>query len=384
MNEASSMSGLTTSEDTPNAISSLGLVAGCSLLNWQEFLQQPSYGPDPAPASPSPKRESRRASKTNATSGLSGTDSSASADLQSLLASKLRQRLENRGSTLFKLTWKEKATPLGRRYLEQQVSALRTSAKDSGSWPTPNAGPQNDSDSTWIERREKLKAEHKNGNGFGLTLGMAVSLASWPTPQTVDDNQSRTHDPFNYSVRWAARPNAGTNLAIEAQLNCQKSSWATTTTRDWKDGACAEANVPVNSLLGRQVFLSSWPSPMTGASGNKDYNYSLNTDSYRKTVALCGAEIADSGVEMTPMPPPLTVTASGETLTGSGAETRSSGQLNPGHSRWLMGYPEAWEQCRKNYDGWRKWQDFLNQNYGLLSPSESPVSEDTETPSYLN
>ena len=41
-------------------------------------------------------------------------------------------------------------------------------------WPTPNAGPQNDTDSKWRERRAKIKGQKKNGNGFGLTLGMAV------------------------------------------------------------------------------------------------------------------------------------------------------------------------------------------------------------------
>lgn len=43
-------------------------------------------------------------------------------------------------------------------------------------WPTPNAGPQNDTDTKWEERRARIKAEKKNGNGFGMTLGMAVTL----------------------------------------------------------------------------------------------------------------------------------------------------------------------------------------------------------------
>jgi len=30
--------------------------------------------------------------------------------------------------------------------------------------------------------------------------------------------------------------------------------WPTATSRDWKDGACAEANVPTNGLLGRAVL----------------------------------------------------------------------------------------------------------------------------------
>ena len=53
-------------------------------------------------------------------------------------------------------------------------------------WPTPNAGPQNDTDSKWEERREKIRLEKKNGNGFGMTLGMASTLSGWPTPNASD------------------------------------------------------------------------------------------------------------------------------------------------------------------------------------------------------
>lgn len=37
--------------------------------------------------------------------------------------------------------------------------------------------------------------------------------------------------------------------------------------------------------------------------------------------------------------------ASGERPTGSPAETESGGQLNPAHSRWLMGLPPVWDVC---------------------------------------
>ena len=43
-------------------------------------------------------------------------------------------------------------------------------------WPTPNAGPQNDTDPNWEKRRAECKERHGNGNGFGMTLGMAATL----------------------------------------------------------------------------------------------------------------------------------------------------------------------------------------------------------------
>jgi hypothetical protein len=65
-------------------------------------------------------------------------------------------------------------------------------------WPTPTACNPNDGESleTWEARRQKVRDQKKNGNGFGTPLTIAVQM--WPTP-VANDAKNGTLPPATQS-----------------------------------------------------------------------------------------------------------------------------------------------------------------------------------------
>jgi hypothetical protein len=222
MNEASPISGQQTLWDIPSATSSQVEDSGVSRSGSLDGPTTVLSGPEAARAPASQRQAKASGLMTLVTSGLLGHDSSASASLQQSLENRLMTRLDTAGSTLFKLTWRRKRTPLGRRYLERAASVVRTSGKGFISWPTPQARDlksasrpeesmtlqlshprgqplsveatlsgwptpdtgMNTTDANWEARRKEYQERHGN-NGFGLTLGMAATLANGPARLTA-------------------------------------------------------------------------------------------------------------------------------------------------------------------------------------------------------
>ena len=165
-------------------------------------------------------------------------------------------------------------------------------------WPTPNAGHQNDADTNWQERREKLKEKWNNGNGFGLTLSMATS------------------------------------------------TWPTATSRDWKDGTSAET-APENGLLGRAAPL--WNTPGTdsfrGRGGDRKDEAGLD-----RQAKMWATPRHNDAKNSTWMHDRENLTLSGQVSSLQAPATETPGhecspkcrRLNPQFVGWLQGMPMGW------------------------------------------
>ena len=131
------MSYLPTWPATPSATSSRESLDGPTLSGSPESAPIPRSGPDHAHASLSARQARERGLLTSGTYGPPSTGSSRSAVLSEFLGSRLRAVSERLGSTLYRQTWKVKATPSGRLLWRHVVSGRRTSASGCIGWPTP-------------------------------------------------------------------------------------------------------------------------------------------------------------------------------------------------------------------------------------------------------
>jgi hypothetical protein len=218
----------TISEATHNATSSPASPDGALPSDSPDGQTTDLFGQDLAPANPSPQPEKAKHQAMNATSGPAGSSLSELADRQSSLANRLKRQLDGAGSTLFTLTWRKKATPLGRPYYELAASARRISDSDCGSWPTPRT-------------TDGHNKEHGHGGQALHTIsGMTLSgspaqteskgqLASWPTPMVADINMSRGSQRIPEQENGEVEGTCGliVTLTDHSAGNDQLASWPT-------------------------------------------------------------------------------------------------------------------------------------------------------------
>ncbi|MBW6226937.1 hypothetical protein, partial [Pseudomonas aeruginosa] len=133
----------------------------------------------------------------------------------------------------------------------------------------------------------------KKAQGHGMAnLNDLAQLAGWPSPTACDSNR---------------RPSQGFTTP--------------------------------NITLNHAAVLSGWPTPscQNDRTGNPESALSMT----RKD----GSKVQQRLQDFAAIAAPARLTACGQMLTGSSAGMASGGQLNPAHSRWLMGLPPEWDDC---------------------------------------
>lgn len=201
---------------TPNAISLPASGYGPQQLAPQGGEMTVPCGLDPVRVSRSARQEVVEGLMIHATSGQSGSGSSASAALTLSLGSRLKARLEGRGSTLYQLTWKEAITPLGRRYSVLRASGRQTSGTDFIGWPTPVVN-------------DAMKGGQITPRAGMICLNAAAQMAGWPPPTVKRESGGATVNPDKVLARALGRHS--NDLQDFVQL---VAGWATPSARDWR------------------------------------------------------------------------------------------------------------------------------------------------------
>lgn len=210
------MSPRTTSKDSRKPISSPGSAGGRTLCDLPEYPTTRTFGRARAHANRSRSPGVDAGQMTLGIFGPLGFGLSKRVDLSSSLANKFRRRTVSLGSTMYRLTWKARATPSGRSICALRASVPRTSASEFSSspfgWPTPT---RTDSESSGSSH-PRTATHHQ-----GTTLTEAARLSGWGTP-TADEPGGTADELLARKASMLARGIiqgvSVTQLAHQAQL----------------------------------------------------------------------------------------------------------------------------------------------------------------------